>query len=449
LTDLNTGKLKNRRIIIAWLSALVLISLITACNKKPDQVGLGIQPASSELSVVFDNSSGLLSHSILEDSVRTDANVIKTGMLGSMLDPVFGMTTAEIFSQFRLSENGHNFGTDAILDSLVLSLAYSSFYGDTMTSQTVRIFEIDEDMIADSAYYSTNTISDYGVELAAFTFIPTPSDTIYIDSLPQKPQLRIQLSSEFGQKLIDADPNVYDDNEKWLEFMKGLRITTEPVGSDGGMMLFDMLDSKTALTIYYRTGDPQDTISFAFLSNTNCARFTAFDHNEYLDASADFRAQVIDGDTAAGNELFYLQGMGGVKAQIRLPDIQEFFADGPVAINEAKLIFNVYDDGADLEGPPQLGLAMIDEEGDYVPLPDANEVSSYYGGYLNDAKDQYYFRISRHVQQVLSGDTPNYPLALLVQGASFRANRLILHGSDTLLNGDNKMILEVTYTKVN
>lgn len=449
MTDLNNGKLKNRRIIQACLSAVILISLSTACNKKADKVGLGLQPASAELSVVFDNNSGLYSHSILEDSVRTDVNVIKTGMLGSMMDPEFGKTTAEIFSQFRLSENGQSFGTGAILDSLVLSLAYSSFYGDTMTSQTIRVFELDQDMNPDTSYYSTQSISDYGIELASLTFTPRPSDSVYVDSLQEKPQLRIRLSNDFAQKLIEADPDVYDDNEKWLAFMNGFRITTDAVSSDGGIMLFDMLDSKTAMTIFYKSSDLEDTLSFTFLSNSNCARFTAFDHNEYMDASAAFKAQVLDGDTAAGNELFYLQAMGGVKAQISLPDIEEFFADGPVAINEAKLIFNVYDDGSELLGPPQLGLAMIDEEGDYVPLADANEVSTYYGGFLNDAKNQYYFRISRHIQKVLTGETPNYTLALLVQGASFRANRLILYGSDVMMNAENKMTLEVTYTKVN
>ena len=376
--------MKNRSFISAIISAVILISFFTACNKKPDQVGLGLQPQSSELSVVFDNSTGLLSHSLREDSVRSDANAIKTGMLGSMMDPVFGQTTGEIYSQFRLSENGQSFGDDAIVDSLVLSLAYSSFYGDTMTEQTVRVFELSADMDPDSVYYSINSIADYGEEIGALTFIPAPGDSVIVDGEPEKAQLRIPLTSDFAQKLLDADPNVYDDNESWLEFMKGLRITTDPVGMDGGMLLFDMLDSKTAMTIYYRTGTPQDTISFEFLSNSNCARFTAFDHNEYLDASMDFKSQVLDGDTAAGNEMFYLQGMGGVKAQLRLPDIQEFFAEGSVAINEAKLIFNVYDDGTELVGPSQLALAIIDEDGDYLPLADAGESLSYFGGYLNE-----------------------------------------------------------------
>ena len=449
LIDFNTGKLKTRRIISASLTAVILITFLTACNKKPDQVGLSLQPVSDELSVVFDNSTGLLSHSLREDSVRTDVNVVKTGMLGSMLDPVFGKTTAEIYSQFRLSENGQDFGTAPELDSLILSLSYSGFYGDSMSSQTIKVFELDQDMDPDTAYYSNQSISDYGVELASVTFVPAPGDSVIVGGEPETPQLRIRLSDDFAEKIMTADPSVFEDNESWLEFMKGFHITSEPAMADGGIMSFDMLATNTALTIFYRTEASQDTLSFVFLSNSNCARFTAFDHNDYLDASADFKSQVLDGDTAAGDEKFYLQGMGGVKAQLRLPDIQEFFKDGNVAINEAKLIFNIYDDGSELAGPPQLGLAMIDEEGDYIPLPDASEASSYYGGYLNEAEDQYYFRISRHVQRVLTGETPNYPLALLISGASFRANRLIIYGPDSLLNGENKMVLNVTYTKVN
>jgi hypothetical protein len=53
------------------------------------------------------------------------------------------------------------------------------------------------------------------------------------------------------------------------------------------------------------------------------------------------------------------------------------------------------------------------------------------------------------VQQILTGVTPNYPLVLLVQGASFRANRIILNGPEATMNVDDRMILEVIYTKVN
>lgn len=442
--------MKQRKNFWVVFYALLILSVsFSACNKKPDQVGLGLQPASSELSVLFDESTGLFSHSLREDSVRTDVNAVQTASLGSMLDPVFGKTNAEIYSQFRLSENGQNFGTDPIFDSLILSLQYSNFYGDSMSDQTIRIYELADDLDLDTTYFSNQTVADLGIEVGALTFVPNPSDSVSVGGNMQPPQLRIQLTEEFALKILNAETSVFEDNESWLEFMKGLRITADESAGDGGIMLFDMFSSLTALTMYYRVGSPQDTLSFTFISNNNCARFTAFNHNDYLDASADLRAQIIDKDTAMGQKLIYLQAMGGVKAQIRLPDLQEFFADDPVAINEAKLILNVYDDGSNLEPPPQLALAKIDEEGNYVLLPDASESLSYYGGALNDAKTRYFFRISRHVQQVLTGSSPNSPLILLISGSSFRANRLILHGPDEAFNAENKMVLELIYTKVN
>lgn len=442
--------MKTNRIYLGRLTGLLLIIfLLIACNKKPARVGLGIQPTNQELFVIFDNSSGLLTHSIREDSVRTDVNVIKTGMLGSMIDPVFGMTTSELFTQFRLSQNGHNFGDSPILDSMIISLSYSGFYGDSMATQTLRVYELSDSMSAESAYYSNQSIADYGVEVGGLTFVPNIEDSVNVGGDMQAAQLRIPLTQEFGMKIIDADATVFDENEKWLEFMKGFRITSEPAVAGGGIMHFDMFAANTELTIYYRTGSPQDTLSFTFLSNSNCARFTAFDHNDYAEASPELKAQILDGDTAAGANYFYLQSMGGVKAQFRLPDIQKFFEDGPVSINEAKLIMQVYDDGSDLAPPPQLGIAMVDEDGDYLTLPDADDGGTYYGGYLNDGGTQYYFRISRYVQQVLTGELPNYPLVMLITGASFRSNRVILHGPDSISNGDMKMKLNITYTEVN
>ena len=442
--------MKARKNYPGFITALVSIALIlSACNKKPDQVGLGLQPTSAELSVIFDNSTGLLAHSMVEDSVRTDANVIQTGMVGSMMDPVFGKTMAELYSQFRLSENGHDFGTDPVFDSLVLSLHYSGYYGDTLSSQTVRIYELDQDLDADSAYYSNQSVSDYGVELGSKTFIPGERDSVTVGDVKLPAQLRIPLSEEFAQKILDGSEVDFDDNEKWLLYMKGLRITVDEVAADGGIMNFDMFSANTALTIYYKSSDLEDTLSFTFLSNSACARFAKYDHNEYQDASPAFKMQVLDGDTSLGAEIFYLQGMGGVKAQLRLPDIMEFFDDGPVAINEAKLIFNIMDDGEDLDPAPKLALIMLDDEGNSVLIPDAQEPSLYYGGDINEEGTQYFFRISRHVQKILTGESPNYPLILSASGASFRAHRSILHGPDSLLNADMKMTLNVTYTQVN
>ena len=441
--------MKTRNITTGLFVAVASLSLIfISCNKKPDQVGLGLQPTSAELSVVFDDETGLLSHSVIEDSVRTDGNVVQTGMVGSMLDPVFGTTTSGVYTQLRLSENGQSFGEDAILDSIVLALRYSGIYGDTLAGQIFRVYEVNEDMDPDTSYYSNDRLEYLETEIGSITFVPNLDDSVNVGGTMELAQLRIKLSEEFGQKIITASDDVFDDNENWLEFMKGVYIISENASSGGSIVLFDMYSSITNMTIYYRAGDPEDTLSFSFLSNSNCARFSAYEHFEYQDADAAFKSQVLNGDTLLGQELFYLQGMGGVKAWLRLPDIESFFDNGPVAINEAKLLLYIYDDGTELEGPPQLALAMVDEEGEYLPLPDASESTSYYGGSINDSATQYYFRISQYVQQVLTGDLPNYPIVLAVSGASFRPQRVLLYGPDTQ-NLDLRMRLAVKYTKVN
>lgn len=433
------------------LLAMIIILYTSACNKKPEQVGLGLQPVSAALSVEFSDTSGLISYSVREDSVRTDINVLQTGMVGHMMDDVFGQTTAEIFSQFRLSENDHDFGEEPVFDSLVLKLAYSGFYGDSLGEQRVKVFRLSEDMDPDTSYYSNQMIAWDEEILADTIFVPRPSDSLTIDGNAMPAHLRIKLKNSFGEDIINAGTEKFADNEAWLEYMKGLRITAEPVGGEGGIMLFDMFAANSEMRIYYKSSDFEDTLSFSFKSNSNCATFTAFDHNDYVDASPELQAQIkTPFDTAAGQHMFYLQSMGGVKATLRLPNIKDYFTDGsPVAINEAKLTFHVYDDGSELAPPPQLAIAMIDEEGDYVPLPDATESSGYYGGGISDGDNAYFFRISRFMQQVLTGETPNYPLVLIISGASFRANRLILHGPDEMTNGDQRMRLDVTYTMVN
>lgn len=446
----NCRTLKVRKRLQGIIIALFITSVFfSACNKKPDQVGLGLQPTTAELSVIFDDNSGLYAHSLREDSVRTDGNAVQTASVGSMMDPVFGRTDAQIFTQLRLSENGHSFGDAPVLDSLILSLGYTSFYGDTMASQTIRVYELADSLNQDSIYYSNQTVADLGTEIGSLTFVPNFTDSINVGGTLYPAHLRISLNEDFALKILNAETTVFDDNESWLDFMKGIRITADQSAGEGGIILFDMFSVLSSMTMYYRTGDPEDTLSFSFLSNSNCARFTSFDHNDYLDASMALQAQILNGDTLQGQEFIYLQAMGGVKAQLRLPDIQEFFDDGPVSINEARLVFNVYDDGSDLGPPPQLALAKIDEEGDYVLLPDAAESSTYYGGSLNDGDDQYFFRISRHVQQILTGESPNYPLILLISGGSFRANRLILHGPDEASNADERMMLKVIYTRLN
>jgi predicted small secreted protein len=78
-----------------WFSAvLILITalLYAACNKENHGVGLEIQPPGDKLNVFSTDTTSVIAYSQVVDSVKTDETSVS--LLGSLLDPVFGKSTA-------------------------------------------------------------------------------------------------------------------------------------------------------------------------------------------------------------------------------------------------------------------------------------------------------------------------------------------------------------------
>ncbi len=70
------------------------------------------------------------------------------------------------------------------------------YYGDTATTQTIKVFELDESLYYDSTYYSNSLVATKSTELASMDINFSPRDSIMIDSVKVKPQLRIRLNDE-------------------------------------------------------------------------------------------------------------------------------------------------------------------------------------------------------------------------------------------------------------
>ncbi len=125
---------KNR-----WLSAgliLVLAFLLITCNDDKNSLGLDVQPPNDKLNVFTVDTTAVIAYSQIVDSVKTDETSLT--LLGSMVDPVFGSSTASFYTQFRLSQTAFDFGTTPFPDSLVLALDYEDFYGDSTSAMTVK-----------------------------------------------------------------------------------------------------------------------------------------------------------------------------------------------------------------------------------------------------------------------------------------------------------------------
>lgn len=428
---------------LAVAGILLLLSLFLSCKKDPQTLGYDLVE-NNPLEVVFCDTVTVVAYSEVEDSVRTDETTYN--LLGSLYDPVFGKTSAAIFTQISLSSTNPDFGTNPQCDSLVFSVQYTGYYGDTTTVQTIRLYEITESLFLDSAYYSSHVVSYDAVELASYTFAPRPNDSVLIDTTYYEPHLRFTMPPALGNKILTAPSTALDSISSFKEYFKGLAILPDDVATGPGMgslLYFNFYANISRINLYYHN-DENDSLSYRLTLNaTSNARFAHFDHFGYQQADDLFRQQILQGDTALGNSLLYLQSTSGVKTRIEFPYLMNLVGDNNIAINEAQLI--VYNQDPQSVYPPPQELALYGtNDSTLFYLPDQSEDADYFDGNYNEPR--YRFRISRYIQEVLLGDQDNIGLYLFTTGASINASRVILHGTGA---SGNRMELRLIYTRPN
>ena len=92
-------------------------------------------------------------------------------------------------------------------------------------------------------------------------------------------------------------------------------------------------------------------------------RFNQYDHNNYLDASPEFKSQVLEGEATLGQEQIYVQALGGVVTKITFPFIKNMASLGNLAINSAELIFTGVEENTGNAAPDRLTLVEINPDG--------------------------------------------------------------------------------------
>ena len=425
---------------------------MVACTKEPNRIGTDIIPPSDRLMFGRDTTITLEAYSILEDSVRTDET--SQNVLGSYWDPIFGITTASIYTQLRLPFVGHSFGPNPIVDSAILKLAIKGAYGDTTSFQTIKVFELTKDIYYDSVYYSKRTVAYDPLPLVSKTLRVRPYDSVYINTVKYAPHLRIRLDQSapaFIQKIFSASSDVLSTNQEFIKYIKGLYITAEPVGAPntGTLMYVNLESALSELVIYYKN-DEKDSLSFSLVIGSAAARFNHFSHQDYNQAHPDFRNQVINKDTTLGKEKLYLQAMGGVKTILRIPNLDPILGHGKkIAINDAVLELYNIDKNSIYSAPDKLLLYEEAQGGGITFLTEQNQGADYFGGIYNSKTGKYFFRIPRYIQGIADGTRDGTKhLTLQVSGPSVRAYRLMLGGTkpsdESLYN--QRVKLRVIYT---
>jgi len=437
-------RIKTRPALFLFLS-LVLLS---ACNKN-EELGLNIQPTEDIMGALFTDTIPLIAYTVKEDSFRTDE--VTYNLVGSYTDPVFGTTNAGTYSQFVLTTTAVNFGNNPVCDSIVLSMAYQGFYGDTASTLTLKVYELADALYYSNNYYSNDVMGVYKNNLANVSFKPNFKDSVQVGSTKYPPHLRVKLNKSLGQKFIDASGSSnLADNPSFLRFFKGLYISTNQMSSGGCILYLNFLSSITKLSLYYH--NDADTAIYNFVVDSYCARFNSFDHKNFTSADPLLKQQLA-GDTTLGDSLLYIQSMAGTKIKLKFPGIlglKKLLNDtlnGRISILKAELVVKL-DEAAtgDFAPPEKLILSKTNTDGTMSFLTDYAYGDAYYGGSYSSTTKEYRFNIGQHIQDaLLRGYFADKGLNLVVSGSAVKSNRAVIRGNK---RSQDNLRLEIIYTKI-
>jgi len=428
------SQLKYRTVINGLLIILLSAVVLLGC-KKPEDIGQNIVALDGDhLNANFTDTVSVRTYSLIVDSIPTKS--VDRQMLGAFFDPIFGSTAAGIYTQIRLANNDLDFGTNAVCDSIVFGLDYDGFYGDTAAIQHIKIFELDEDMYDDSAYYSNKTLAIKQPALYDEDVVFNLTDSIQLAGGKARPHLRMNLPKSFGDDIISKSGQIeLSNNEEFLKFIKGFYLIADEKTQGGGMAYIDLISNYSRITLYYHNDDGDTTYEY-FLINDNCALFSQFNHFDYYNSSPNFYNQVVLEDTTLGSQECYVQPMSGIRTYVNFPYIQELKKDNQLAIQKAELIVNVsgISDTADYPIPLHISLVGINKDGVNILLTDYNEGPNYFGGTYIESKNQYVFNITHTVQEMLLETSIITGMRLIVSGEAVIANRAVFNGNNASID---------------
>ena len=430
-----------------------LLLAFAACKKSPETIGNNLISDSNYIIPFHTDTTEIQCHSYFDSVSTKNTNY---ALLGSMKDPIFGNSEAGFFTQFRLSLAGQSFGESPMLDSLVLQLSLSNYYGDTNVLQTVRVYELTDTLSSNSSYYNHSSVDYLDLDLAnGYQFRPRPRTAMNIvggDTINHA-IIRIPLSATLGEALMNLDTVAYTQPDYFKENFYGLYVTCDPVSQPGAITAISLTDNtNTLLQLYYHNAEhPDKAMRYDYYVTSSDTYFNHIDH-DYTQGSPEFVDQLVNGNTGDGQQTVYVQCMGGVRTRIYMPFL-EYWADsiegGHIVINEAKLVLPVNTTLMDslFRLPTNFIVLGFNADSTTYLLPDYYEGSGYFGGTYNANAQAVIFRISEYVQSIVSGKKENHGLSFGINGAGYNAYRMIVNGPDAI--EENRMRLEVTYSVVN
>ncbi len=462
-----------------WLLAVGfgLVAILNSCKEDTGGVGANVLPASDIISAYSTDTTTLLTSMYLKDSVPT--NGTSSSMLGSISDPVFGSAKASIYAMVysppgssTIAWNGQytsslysnyilNTDTGAV-DSAVLLLPIFAYYGNP-SQQTFLVYQTDSTIATGKAYYSDTTIHTLPTPIGIAQETPNPnnSDTI-----------RIKLSTTWLRQILNAMNNhtALGANSYYYPYfdslVRGLYITVSnplQLPGQGAIYYVNLNSSFSGIYFYYHSieraftvAQPEYYIVFPVGTTNPDSYFTHVDKNYATSAFASEHPSKKY-DSIAGNNMVYVQSMGGVAGRINFPNFYKNWSSleskvGPIIVNKAEvdLTVNTQDCPNPYTPPSSLYLYGTNKYGNPVELADQSAIMDYYGGTYNAFNYTYTFNITEYIQSVIQNKDTDRGLFIIPANSATTANRVVLYGAQhgAATPPANRMKMIMYYTPV-
>jgi hypothetical protein len=439
-----------------WIFSVVLVLGLASCNRS-SIIGADIIPSEDNINVAYSDTISL--KATTEEEGRTkvyDTNAALQPvryMAGYVNDPVFGTYSSDIYTQFELLTTSPDF-TDAIFDSVILSLAYDvdGLYGDLDQQFNLKVYEVNELMSPGFNYYSDTTFGIASSPLADVTFIPAPNDSLYVDSTTTlRPQIRVSLDNSFGQNFLTQTDSTTFSNDDFFttNFLNGIKLEGSST-SNTSILSFDLLDASTKVDLHYTVNGEAKVFTLRVKSGST--KVMNFNH----DYSSSEVINFID-DVTKGDSLAFIQSMEGLNIKVDMPYIENI---QNIIVNRADLVVKVAQDADNDEYPlpEQLVLLRKTDAGDLVIIEDVivslsrtSTINGIFGGSVEENSStgttikEYRMNISGYLQDVIDGQFLNNSLYISTYRRIDAPNRLILGGAN---HSQYPMKIELTYTKL-
>ncbi|MBK7667509.1 MAG: DUF4270 family protein [Sphingobacteriaceae bacterium] len=399
----------------------LLVCGLISCKKKADStLGTDVQDEGDALFSIISDTASFEMHTVDYDSTRSFQDQFK--YIGSNQDPVFGRTSAEIFTNFSMPNSVSNisFGEDAVLDSAELILTFTqSFVGDSTTALRYQVHQITQALDKTKAYYTDNTVPFSSSLLTDVMRRTTKTGSFYT--------IRLPLNHTFAEAILN-NPAYLTSNSVFQSTYKGFYITTKnsalSSSAQGALMKVDLDNPTSGVYLYYHNGGPsssKEPKSYRFpFSGTDASRFNYIQYDPVFGGNSSLVQQLIANDSTYGKQNIFIKGLGGAKTVIRLPFLKNYSDSCPISVNRAELIFKVDQSFTTTVGtydpPNKISLVACDSKGAEIYVKDQFYSADIvrFGGSYDAVNKQYVFNFARHIQDIMSGKLGNYGFYLVV-----------------------------------